>query len=77
MNHDLPDDTVFGTVIIDGLGQPGGDVRFSLSDGCQAYYGHLDLEDHNYYLEAYTRINIHGLSIPTDKITDTLNLPAG
>lgn len=74
VNHDLPDDTVFGTVIIDGLGEPGGDVRFSLSDVRQTYYGHLDFDEHDYYLEAYTRINIHGLSIPTGKIADTLDL---
>ena len=71
----LPDDTVFGTVTIDGLGTPNGNVRFRRRDTRMTHYGHLDNAEGHYYLEAYTRINIHGLSIPKDKITKELNLP--
>lgn len=72
----LPDDTVFGTVNIKGLHIPDANVRFNLSDGRQTYYGNLEAdEDIEYYLEAYTRINIHGLKIPKDKIKKTLILP--
>ncbi len=70
----LPDDTVFGSVTIDGLGKPNGDVRFRRRDTRMTYYGYLNNLS-NYYLEAYTRINIHGLKIPKDKITKTLDLP--
>ena len=73
-DHTLPDDTAFGTVTIDGLGKPNGDVRFRRPDTRTTDYGHLD-KPGNYYLEAYTRINIHGLKIPKDKITKTLDLP--
>lgn len=72
----LPDDTVFGSVTIDGLGKRNGNVRFRRSDTRETYYGHLNNDEGIYYLEAYTRINIHGLSIPRDKITKTLNLPS-
>ena len=73
VDHNLPDDTVFGTVTIDGLGTPNGNVRFRRPDTRMTYYGHSDNLS-AYYLEAYTRINIHGLRIPKDQITKTLNL---
>ena len=40
----------------------------------KGYYGYLDFDEDDYYLEAYTRINIHGISIPKKKITKTLDL---
>ena len=71
-DFDLPSDTVFGTV---SIGPPSsGDNRFQRSDTRMTYYGYLDFDVDDYYLEAYTRIHIHGISIPKKKITKTLDL---
>lgn len=68
-DFDLPSDTVFGTV---SIGPPSsGDNRFQRSDTRMTYYGYLDFDADDYYLEAYTRIHIHGISIPKKKITKT------
>ena len=71
-DFDLPSDTVFGTASIGAVDS--GDNRFQRNDTRMTYYGYLDLGEDDYYLEAYTRIHIHGLSIPKKKITKTLDL---
>ena len=75
-NFELPSDTVFGTVRIEPPSDENPGInRFQRSDTRMTYWGFLDLDEDDYYVEAYTRINIHGLSIPKKKITKTKNLP--